>query len=127
MAELTTLARPYAKAAFEYAQAHQQLADWSAALGVLAAVSQDDTVRQLLKEPQLTSSAKAQSLIDVCGDKLVLRDDDKPETVQKRLSVYHDQTQPLIEYYEKAGVLKQVDGTQDMEAVFQDIVKILGA
>lgn len=69
MAELTTLARPYAKAAFEYAQAHQQLADWSAALGVLAAVSQDDTVRQLLKEPQLTS-AKAQSLIDVCGDKL---------------------------------------------------------
>lgn len=70
MAELTTLARPYAKAAFEYAQAHQQLADWSAALGVLAAVSQDDTVRQLLKEPQLTSSAKAQSLIDVCGDKL---------------------------------------------------------
>ena len=64
---------------------------------------------------------------DVCGDKLVLRDDDKPETVQKRLSVYHDQTQPLIEYYEKAGVLKQVDGTQDMEAVFQDIVKILGA
>lgn len=70
MAELTTLARPYAKAAFEYAQTHQQLADWSAALGVLAAVSQDDTVRQLLKEPQLTSSAKAQSLIDVCGDKL---------------------------------------------------------
>ena len=46
MAELTTLARPYAKAAFEYAQAHQQLADWSAALGVLAAVSQDDTVHQ---------------------------------------------------------------------------------
>lgn len=58
------------KGGFQYAQAHQQLADWSAALGVLAAVSQDDTVRQLLKEPQLTSSAKAQSLIDVCGDKL---------------------------------------------------------
>ena len=70
---------------------------------------------------------KTEGVCDVCGDKLVLRDDDKPETVQKRLSVYHDQTQPLIEYYEKAGVLKQVDGTQDMEAVFQDIVKILGA
>ena len=70
---------------------------------------------------------KQEGVCDVCGDKLVLRDDDKPETVQKRLSVYHDQTQPLIEYYEKAGVLKQVDGTQDMEAVFQDIVKILGA
>ena len=70
---------------------------------------------------------KQEGVCDVCGDKLVLTDDDKPETVQKRLSVYHDQTQPLIEYYEKAGVLKQVDGTQDMEAVFQDIVKILGA
>ena len=70
---------------------------------------------------------KQEGVCDVCGDKLVLRDDDKPETVQKRLSVYHDQTQPLIEYYEKAGVLKQVDGTQGMEAVFQDIVKILGA
>ncbi|PST31155.1 adenylate kinase [Enterocloster lavalensis] len=70
---------------------------------------------------------KQEGVCDVCGDKLVLRDDDKPETVQKRLSVYHDQTQPLIDYYEKAGVLKQVDGTQDMEAVFQDIVKILGA
>ena len=70
---------------------------------------------------------KQEGVCDVFGDKLVLRDDDKPETVQKRLSVYHDQTQPLIEYYEKAGVLKQVDGTQDMEAVFQDIVKILGA
>ena len=70
---------------------------------------------------------KAEGICDKCGAELVLRDDDKPETVQKRLSVYHDQTQPLIEYYEKAGVLKQVDGTQDMEAVFQDIVKILGA
>lgn len=70
MAELTTLARPYAKAAFEYALAHQQLADWSDALVVLAAVSQDGTVRQLLKSPQLTASAKAQCVIDVCGDKL---------------------------------------------------------
>ncbi len=70
---------------------------------------------------------KNEGVCDVCGDKLVLRDDDKPETVQKRLNVYHDQTQPLIDYYQKAGVLEQVDGTQDMEAVFQDIVKILGA
>ena len=58
---------------------------------------------------------------------LVLRDDDKPETVQKRLSVYHAQTQPLIDYYKKANVLVEVDGTQDINVVFQDIVKILGA
>ena len=51
---------------------------------------------------------------------------DKPETVQKRLNVYHEQTQPLIDYYEKAGVLKEVDGTKNMEEVFNDIVDILG-
>lgn len=70
MAELNTLARPYAKAAFEFAQSQQQLTQWSAALGLLAAVSQDGTVRQLLQQPQLTADAKAGLLIDVCGDQL---------------------------------------------------------
>lgn len=68
MAELTTLARPYAKAAFEHAQAHQQLANWSAMLGLAAAVSQDDTMQRVLKAPRLTSE-KAATFIDVCGDK----------------------------------------------------------
>ena len=58
--------------------------------------------------------------------KLVLRDDDKPETVQKRLNVYHEQTQPLIDYYTTQGVLKTVDGTRDLNEVFQEIVDILG-
>ena len=70
---------------------------------------------------------KTEDVCDACGEKLILRDDDKPETVQKRLGVYHDQTQPLIDYYGKAGVLKEVDGTVDMEEVFQAIVDILGA
>ncbi|MDO4329346.1 MAG: adenylate kinase [Lachnospiraceae bacterium] len=73
------------------------------------------------------NAPKKENVCDTCGEKLVLRDDDKPETVQKRLGVYHDQTQPLIDYYKKAGVLAEVDGTQDMEKVFQDIVEILGA
>ncbi len=64
---------------------------------------------------------------EVCGEQLVLRDDDRPETVQKRLNVYHDQTQPLIEYYKKQGILKTVDGTQDMKDVFAAITEILGA
>ena len=51
--------------------------------------------------------------------------DEKPETVRKRLTVYHDQTQPLIDYYTKQGILKSVNGTQMMEKVFADIVKIL--
>ena len=70
---------------------------------------------------------KVDGVCDACGEKLVLRDDDKTETVQKRLGVYHDQTQPLIDYYTKSGVLKEVDGTVDMEDVFQAIVEILGA
>ena len=70
---------------------------------------------------------KTEGKCDHCGSDLVLREDDKPETVQKRLSVYHDQTQPLIDYYKKQGILKSVDGTQPMEAVFTAITDILGA
>ena len=73
------------------------------------------------------NAPKVEGICDVCGAKLVLRDDDKPETVQKRLNVYHDQTQPLIDYYKEKGVLHSVDGTKDMEEVFQSITEILGA
>ncbi len=69
---------------------------------------------------------KKEGICDACGGELVLRDDDKPETVKKRLNVYHEQTQPLIDYYTKAGILKEVDGTVDLEAVFQAITAILG-
>ncbi|MDL2249862.1 adenylate kinase [Lachnospiraceae bacterium PF1-21] len=70
---------------------------------------------------------KVEGICDTCGKELILRDDDKPETVAKRLSVYHEQTQPLIEYYTKAGVLKTVDGTIDIDDVFANIISILGA
>ena len=70
---------------------------------------------------------KVEGICDRCGEKLVLRDDDKPETVKNRLNVYHNQTQPLIEYYTRQGKLAEVDGTQSMEDVFNAIVKILGA
>lgn len=73
------------------------------------------------------NAPKTEGVCDVCGEKLVLRDDDKPETVQKRLTVYHDQTQPLIEYYKEAGILATVDGTKDLNKVFEDIVNVLGA
>lgn len=68
---------------------------------------------------------KVEGKCDACGGDLILRDDDKPETVQKRLSVYHDQTQPLIDYYKKEGIFRSVDGTQDMDKVFADITAIL--
>ncbi len=70
---------------------------------------------------------KTEGICDNCGSELVLRDDDKPETVKKRLTVYHDQTQPLIDYYTEKGVLKTVDGTVSPEQVFQAIENILGA
>ena len=70
---------------------------------------------------------RVEGICDRCGEKLVLRDDDKPETVKNRLNVYHNQTQPLIEYYTRQGKLAEVDGTQSMEDVFNAIVKILGA
>jgi adenylate kinase len=69
---------------------------------------------------------KKDGICDVCGSELVLRDDDKPETVKNRLKVYHDQTQPLIEYYTKQNVLHSVDGTQDVNKVFSDITEMLG-
>ena len=69
---------------------------------------------------------KVEGICDACGKELILRDDDKPETVLKRLNIYHEQTQPLIDYYTKKGILKEVDGTKDMSEVFDEIVAILG-
>ncbi len=71
------------------------------------------------------NAPKAEGKCDACGADLVQRDDDKPETVLNRLSVYHAQTQPLIDYYKGFGKLKSVDGTQDMNKVFDDITSIL--
>ena len=69
---------------------------------------------------------KTEGVCDLCGGNLTIRDDDMPETVQKRLNVYHTQTQPLIEYYTNEGILKTVDGTQDVDKVFEEILAILG-
>jgi F-type H+-transporting ATPase subunit delta len=70
MAELSTLARPYAKAAFEYAVAAGDLASWSNQLVTAAAVAQAENMVKVLTSPSLTSEQQAQSFIDVCGDAL---------------------------------------------------------
>lgn len=70
---------------------------------------------------------KTEGICDRCGSNVVLRDDDQPETVKKRLEVYHEQTQPLIDYYKNQGILRTVDGVLPMEDVFGAIVEILGA
>lgn len=68
---------------------------------------------------------KQEGICDRCGKELVLRDDDREETVKNRLDVYHKQTQPLIDFYTKQGILKTVDGTADMKDVFTAIIAIL--
>ena len=69
---------------------------------------------------------KQDGICDTCGQELVLRDDDKPETVKNRLDIYHQQTQPLIDFYQAKGILKTVDGTVDMKDVFAAITDVLG-
>ena len=70
MAELTTLARPYARAAFESARADSQLSEWAEALAVAAAVSGEPKVKQLLTAPGLTAAQKSAAFTDVCGSEL---------------------------------------------------------
>ena len=69
---------------------------------------------------------KKEGICDRCGKDLVLRYDDKEETVRKRLDVYHEQTKPLIDFYRDKGILNTIDGTAEMTDVFAAIEKILG-
>lgn len=69
---------------------------------------------------------KLEGICDKCGNQIVIREDDKPETVKERLKIYHEQTQALIEYYAEAGILREVDGTLDINEVFSAILSILG-
>lgn len=69
---------------------------------------------------------KQEGTCDVCGGELYQREDDREETVEKRLEVNMEQQQPLIDYYRRKGVLQTIDGNQEIDAVFVDIQKIVG-
>lgn len=60
-----------------------------------------------------------------CGETLIQRDDDKAETVLNRLNVYHSQTAPLVDFYQKKGTLKVIDGAQDMDTIFESILAVV--
>ncbi len=68
---------------------------------------------------------KQEGICDLDGGKLYQREDDNPETVQNRLEVNIKQTQPLLDFYESQGVLSRVNGSQDIDEVFEDIKKVL--
>lgn len=69
---------------------------------------------------------KVENVCDKCGNELIKRKDDEEETIKKRLVVYHEQTQPLIDYYRNKNILIEVDGTQDVAKVSEEVVKTIG-
>ena len=93
----------------------------SAAL--LIEVPDDDIIRRLSGRRQCkkeghvyhvdSNPPKHEGVCDIDGSKLVQRDDDKPETIKKRLQVYHDNTEPLVDHYQDQGVLRRFDGTRN--------------
>ncbi len=109
MAELSTLARPYAKAAFEYAREQGVLAQWSAELATAAAVALDPAIASVLGNPSLTAEQKAATVIEVCGDALQeqARNFVKVLAGNKRLPLLGE-IYTLFEYY-KAQQEKRVD------------------
>lgn len=70
---------------------------------------------------------KVEGVCDLCSGELIQRKDDKEETVKERLEVYSNQTAPLVEYYATQGNLSKVDGTLEIEEVFQNLCDILGS
>jgi adenylate kinase len=72
-----------------------------------------------------TLKPKVSGICDYCDTELILRDDDKSDTVTKRLQVYHEQTQPLLDYYGRMGILHSVDGTEDIDSIYKEIVNVL--
>lgn len=70
--------------------------------------------------------SKVEDVCDKCGGALYQRDDDKEETVKNRLGAYHNQTEPLIEYYKKQGVFMDINGLQDIDKVYADVKAALG-
>ena len=73
----------------------------------------------------VTIPPKTEGVCDECDGELIVRDDDAPETVKKRLDVYHEQTAPLIDYYKKQGILKVIDGSKGLDTCFEEICGIL--
>ncbi|WP_226664015.1 F0F1 ATP synthase subunit delta [Microbulbifer aggregans] len=113
MAELSTLARPYAKAAFAHAQQSSDLSGWSVALATAAAVSQNEKVGELLDNPQLTSEVRAERFLSVCGD-----DFDAPKQNFIKLLAENHRLPLLLEISKLFEELKaQAEATLEVEVL----------
>jgi adenylate kinase len=101
--------------------------DRSLTVAVAIEVSDDEVVRRLggrrtcVKEGHIFhvefDPPKNEGICDICGARLEIREDDKPEVIRHRLSTYHEKTEPLVSYYEKRGILRRVDGSRDPDEV----------
>lgn len=72
-----------------------------------------------------TKPPKVDELCDKCGSKLTQRHDDHPDAVRKRLEIYHHDTEPLLDYFRKEGILFEINGEQEREKVFEEIERYL--
>ena len=98
-------------------------ADRKLTAALLIDVPDDDVIRRITGRRVCTKEGhvyhvesnppKHEGACDIDGSKLIQRDDDSPEVVKERLSVYHDQTEPIVGYYEDLGLLKRFDGTRN--------------
>src|SRR6201999_2370709 len=104
---------------------------------VLIDVSDDEVVRRLGGRRTCEANGhvfhvdfnppQEEGVCDVDGSPLVVRDDDKPEVIRKRLATYHEKTEPLVTYYDDKGVLRRVDGERDPDEVTEELRRTLGA
>ncbi len=96
-------------------------------VAVVIDVSDDEVVRRLsgrrtcVKEGHIfhveLDPPKNDDICDICGARLEIRDDDKPDVIRNRLRTYHEKTEPLVSYYEERGILRRVDGSLEPDAV----------
>lgn len=96
-------------------------------------VDEDEVVRRLSSRRvcqgcgkiHIASGETEEKACEACGGQLITRADDQPEAIKRRLQVYRDQTEPLVDYYRNAGILKGIPATGTVEEVFQRVVKTL--
>ncbi|MBN2538244.1 adenylate kinase [candidate division WOR-3 bacterium] len=122
---------PQAEGLDRVLEAHEQKVDYC----VLIDLEDDEVVRRLSARRQcrkcnrifnLTfSPPKSEGVCDACGGELYQREDDREETIRDRLAVYHEQTEPLVEYYRDRFVLERVDGAIGRDRVFAELRKLL--
>ncbi len=101
-------------------------------LAIELAISDDEVVKRLASRRVcsgcgaiynvLNKPSQKDGICDLCGGKLVIREDDKPEAIKKRLEIYHRETEPILKYYAEKGKLVKVEGAETIEKVFEGAV-----